>query len=865
MERYELIEGTSSKFWQFEVRGSELVVEYGRTGTKGQSTVKSFDSPAAAQAAAAKLVKEKTGKGYGLCSTAAPEAATKAAKAPAAKAPAAKAPARAAPAPTPAPQAADGDLPEWLTEAMLAELIAKIGKKSKRSPSELAEQVVGTDEGGTWGRRAYRSDAAIAILIDRGQWPEKRIPEVLREAVHGWAFMRPKTLLGLIKRPDFDEGMAEMALMRLGTADPALLAPAGDGELPPNTARLAPLVRRRLGLSGEPLGDELADRLAAAFVRGSGGSVGGQIDRQGRCLADRYFTSYADYREYIVATFDIRDWDQRVAKASEQECGAAWRAEPVFLAAPVGKLAEMLMNAGELDGATLLRWLESRGDEAADLVKVVKAMDPGKSIWGNRDAHQLREAVAVVAGARLAEAGKAIPAELARCLWFLDNLPPTQLNHAYSRALAGWPKDQVHARVRELLKPPKEPKNIESSDDLPLAAPVRVAVALGVHPDALLTKQLLDGLTWPHLHDAAAYVGRLGLEHLPDLLERQERDTSKDEYHLAIQTLLVNAAETSGEPFDAEHDVHFEPRKCRDKSAWERAVTLLPQARRDAYFLAWARLDPFELHRQLHRVSDEALDQIVGLMFSMRGAESVYVTYPKGVSFGGVERSLASCGARVLPMIEKHYRASGGDAKARELLAHMPLQPEAYAALAGGGPAAPVVEELDLDLARRLTDLLDQLQKTASIKVSSGSLMVATSGHAKPRMLSPTAPRGSAQVLVHYNDDVEGSTAGLDALCLRFGDGKVAGWEEIPKALESDLVGLVLGDENAFDKLEDEDRDALDEIIESKVAHGDAVATHDKKLVAAYVGEEAVAHQLFWGMDAAGQPACLLASFTYRA
>jgi predicted DNA-binding WGR domain protein len=859
MERYELIEGTSSKFWRFEVRGSELVVEYGRTGTKGQSTVKSFDSPAAALAAAAKLVKEKTGKGYRLGTAAAPEATAPKA----AKAPTAKAPARAAQAPPPAPQAAEGDLPEWLTEAMLAELIAKLGKKSKRSPSELADQVVGTEEGGTWGRRTYRSNAAIAILIDRGLWPEKRIPEVLREAVHGWTYLRPETLLGLIKRPDFDEAMAEMALMRLGTAAPALLAPAKDAELPPNTARLAPLVRRRLGLSEEPLSDDLADRLAAAFVRGGGGSVGGQIDRKGRCLADRYFCSYADYREYIVATFGIRDWDERVAKAAEHEYGAAWRAEPVFLTAPVGELAEMLTNAGELDGAVFFRWLESRGDEAADLVKVVKAMNPGKPIWGNRHAHHLREAVAVVAGARLAEAGKAIPAELARCLWFLDNLPPTELNHAYARALASWPKELVHARVRELLKPPKEPKNAESSDDLPLAAPVRAAVALGVHPDAPLTKQLLDGLTWPHLHDAAAYVGRLGLEHLPDLLERQARDTSKREYHVAIQTLLVNAAETSGEPFGAEHDVHFDPKKCRDKTAWERAVTLLPQARRDAYFLAWASLDPFELHRQLHRVSDEALDQIVGLMFSMRGAERVYVTYPKGVSFDGVERSLASCGLRVLPMIEKHYRASGGDASARELLAHMPLQPEAYTALVGG-PAAPVVVELDPDVARRLTALLDQLQKTASIKVSSGSLMVATSGHAKPRLLSPTAPRGSAQVLVHYNDDVEGSTAGLDALCLRFGDGKVAGWEEIPKALESDLVGLVLGDEKDFDKLEDEDRDALDEIIGSKVAHGDAVATHDKKLVAAYVGEEAVAHQLFWGMDAAGQPACLLASFTYR-
>jgi hypothetical protein len=471
----------------------------------------------------------------------------------------------------------------------------------------------------------------------------------------------------------------------------------------------------------------------------------------------------------------------------------------------------------------------------------------------------------VVAGARLGAEGKAIPAELAGFLWFIDNLPAPRLNHAYARALASWPAAQVHARIRELIKPPKEPKNIESSDDLPLAAPVRVAVGLGVHPEPALTKQLLDGLTWNHLHDAAAYVGRLGIEHLPDLLERQKLDSTKSKFwHLAIQTMLVCAAQASGEPFGAEHDVHFEPWKCHDRTAWQQAVVLLPQARRDAYFLAWASRDPFELQPQLHLCSDEALDQIVGLMFSMRNAERVQVTYAKGVSFDAVARTLATCASRVMPMIEKHYRASGGDEKARELLAHMPLQPEAYAALVGPRGAAPVAAELDPAEVSRLNELLAQLDEEATIKVATGSIMLASSGHATPRKLRSSAPKGSAKVLVHYDDQVEGTTAGLDALCLRFGDGTVARWEEIPNALDSDLVGVVLGDEKAFDALADEERDAVDELIQSKVAHGDAVAIHSKKLVVAYVGEEAMDHRLYWGLDATGQPACLLASFIFR-
>ncbi len=846
MERYELVEGASAKFWQFEVRGSELVVEYGRLGSRGQTNTKSFASPDAAKAAAAKLVKEKLGKGYRPVGAQAAPASQ---------------PSQPSQPEAPPASAASGagatELPEGLTEAMLTDLAARLAKKSKQSPDELAERVAGSDDVGTWGRSAARSSAALAILFDRGLLPQKLVPQVLRELLFGWAFMRPATLLGLIRRPDFKPGWGEMALLRLGTADAALLSPEKDGALPPELARLAPLVRRRLGLSTEAIGDELADTLAADFVAGRGSVTA--YERQGRCLVPRDFTSYDPYREYVVKTLGVADWDQRVVRAATANgFREAWRAEPLFLSAPAGELAGLLMRAGDLDSATLLRWLETRGDSAEALTEVAGAIDCGEPTWDNRNAHQAREAVAVVAGARLAAAGKPIPEKLLGCLWFIDNLPPTQPNPAYARALARWPREQVLARARELMQP--SPVKY----DFPLARPVRAAVALGAHPDAALTAQLLDGLEWSVLNDTAACIGRLGLDWLPDLVARRERAAFKGAtWDLAIQTLLINAAEQSGTPFAAEHDVHFHPARCANKLAWERAVKLLPPARRDAYFTAWAKLDPFEHQPSLWLASDEPLDEVVGQMFSMREAESVHVTYPKEVSFSWVGQTLAACGPRLLPMIERHYRATGGDASARRLLAQTPLQPEVFAALAGTpeAPPPPAAAELDGNLTQRLTRLLGDLVEEASIKVPSGTLMVATGGHDAPRPLRRAAPKGSAKVLVHYDDDAQGTTAGLDALCLRFGAASVEKWEEVPKVLDSNVVGLVFGDEVAFDALADEDRAALDDLIQSKVAHGDAVATHEKKLVAAYIGEELVDHRVFWGLDAAGQPACLLASF----
>lgn len=54
----------SQKFWSVDVQGTDVVVNYGKLGTDGQTQVKNFASLEEAEKAAGKLIAEKTKKGY---------------------------------------------------------------------------------------------------------------------------------------------------------------------------------------------------------------------------------------------------------------------------------------------------------------------------------------------------------------------------------------------------------------------------------------------------------------------------------------------------------------------------------------------------------------------------------------------------------------------------------------------------------------------------------------------------------------------------------------------------------------------------------------------------------------------------------
>lgn len=64
MRRFEFEEGGSSKFWEIDQKGSSFTVRFGRKGTDGQAKTTDCASADEAMAEVAKLIREKTKKGY---------------------------------------------------------------------------------------------------------------------------------------------------------------------------------------------------------------------------------------------------------------------------------------------------------------------------------------------------------------------------------------------------------------------------------------------------------------------------------------------------------------------------------------------------------------------------------------------------------------------------------------------------------------------------------------------------------------------------------------------------------------------------------------------------------------------------------
>ena len=62
--RFEFVGGSSSKFWEIQTNGCEVIIRFGRIGTSGQSSVKTFPNQDAADKFAAGVIRQKLAKGY---------------------------------------------------------------------------------------------------------------------------------------------------------------------------------------------------------------------------------------------------------------------------------------------------------------------------------------------------------------------------------------------------------------------------------------------------------------------------------------------------------------------------------------------------------------------------------------------------------------------------------------------------------------------------------------------------------------------------------------------------------------------------------------------------------------------------------
>ena len=67
MRRFELIEGSSSKFWEVTRDGCAVTVRFGRIGSNGQSNTKELRIAEQAERHAQGLIEQKRAKGYCEC------------------------------------------------------------------------------------------------------------------------------------------------------------------------------------------------------------------------------------------------------------------------------------------------------------------------------------------------------------------------------------------------------------------------------------------------------------------------------------------------------------------------------------------------------------------------------------------------------------------------------------------------------------------------------------------------------------------------------------------------------------------------------------------------------------------------------
>ncbi|KRB97054.1 WGR and DUF4132 domain-containing protein [Duganella sp. Root198D2] len=155
MRRFEFADNSSNKFWEVEQEGSDLNVRWGKIGTQGQSQTKSFADDAKCTAAMAKLIAEKTGKGYVEAGVAPTASIGKSAPKPATESkPKAEKPAAVADAPAPAParapvparepvEAADpSTTPPWLLQGVPLAISRKMtaaALPSRRFPKAVPE------------------------------------------------------------------------------------------------------------------------------------------------------------------------------------------------------------------------------------------------------------------------------------------------------------------------------------------------------------------------------------------------------------------------------------------------------------------------------------------------------------------------------------------------------------------------------------------------------------------------------------------------------------------------------------------------------------------------------------------------------
>lgn len=167
-------------------------------------------------------------------------------------------------------------------------------------------------------------------------------------------------------------------------------------------------------------------------------------------------------------------------------------------------------------------------------------------------------------------------------------------------------------------------------------------------------------------------------------------------------------------------------------------------------------------------------------------------------------------------------------------------------------------------------------QKTAGepeqtqINFSSGRICLFESGNVdaakaldkkvKPGTYTIDIFRLSDEVMREFEDS---PASGISALVVNFTDKKVTSWQEVTNKKgkspidSGNVIDLVVADFETLESLSEHLESLLDD------CYSDGFATSEESALVCYIGEVALEHKLYWGLDAADKVARLFAFFVY--
>ncbi len=241
--RFECVENGASKFWEYSQVGPEVHLTWGKIGSAGQSQTKSFDSAEKAALAAAKLVKEKTSKGYVMVT--AEQVATGAAVAPPHSEPPAAAP--------PAPRAPSSKKAASSFESALLQKVVKKAKANELFPEDILKILSNhpSTAASTEGARALHELFVAGRLEVSNTEAVEALAILLAHQGASLDVLDPELVCRLLANASsYDRGLD--GLVMLAYQKNAAPFDAVDASLPPPVQVGLDSVRARLGKSVAP-------------------------------------------------------------------------------------------------------------------------------------------------------------------------------------------------------------------------------------------------------------------------------------------------------------------------------------------------------------------------------------------------------------------------------------------------------------------------------------------------------------------------------------------------------------------------------------------------------------------------------------